>query len=67
MQNNKDNQQQSGSEQNPTLDKPGSQVADYGNTTGGSANISQQDQSKSDQQRESTSIPLRNDETIGNP
>ena len=69
MQDNKVKQQQQESgEQNPTLNNPGSKVADYGNTTGGSASdMAQQDQSRSNQQQEDSSIPLGNDETIGNP
>ncbi|HEX8316196.1 MAG TPA: hypothetical protein VF609_14440 [Flavisolibacter sp.] len=60
-------QQQDGQtgEQNPTLNSPGSQVADYGNPTGGSAAGSPQEGNQ--QQGASESIPLDNDETIGTP
>jgi hypothetical protein len=69
MQDNKDRQQQPQSgEQNPTLNNPGSKVADYGNTTGGSAaDRSQVDEARNKQDQESSDIPLGTDETIGTP
>ena len=67
MEENKNRQQQTdgSGEQNPTLNSPGSQVADYGNPTGGSAAGSPQEGNQ--QQGASESIPLGNDETIGTP
>ena len=59
--------QQSG-EQNPTLDSPGSQVADYGNPTGGSAvEGSQQNPSRSGNAQDEKGRSSANEETIGNP
>jgi hypothetical protein len=64
---NKQQEQQSG-EQNPTLDSPGSQVADYGNTTGGSAiEELEQKHGMSSNRQGNSSIPPDEDDTIGNP
>lgn len=67
MEDKKNNNQQTvqSGEQNPTLQQPGSQVADYGNPTGGSANKAEQD--KSGQQQDSGRGMEGNDQTIGNP
>jgi hypothetical protein len=64
---NKQQEQESG-EKNPTLDSPGSKVADYGNTTGGSANeeLEKKHGMTSDRQGNS-SIPPDEEETIGVP
>lgn len=64
---NAQNEQQQ-SDRNPTLDSPGSKVADYGNTTGGSANESLEEKHgmQSDRQGNS-SIPADDEETVGNP
>jgi hypothetical protein len=55
-------------EKNPTLDTPGTQVADYGNPTGGSGDDEgslQQDRPDVDKGRIE---PLKgNNETVGNP
>jgi hypothetical protein len=58
--------QQSQGEQNPTLNQPGTQVADYGNVTGGSANgnVEQEQQGRSNEQSGSRS---GNNDTMGNP
>jgi hypothetical protein len=55
-------------EQNPTLDSPGSQVADYGNPTGGSANeTAGQGQQGSNPQRGNSDAATEQNGTIGNP
>ena len=69
MEQNKDKQQEVESgDKNPTLDSPGSNVADYGNTTGGSATeeLEQKHGMNSDRQGNS-SIPVDEDDTIGIP
>jgi hypothetical protein len=59
-------QQPSVGEQNPTLNQPGTQVADYGNVTGGSANESvEQEQNSSNDERSGSST--KGNETMGNP
>ena len=72
MNDNKNQQQQNAGtgtgEQNPTLDSPGSQVADYGNTMGGSANENTgQSQQGSNPQRGNGNEAQENNDTIGNP
>jgi hypothetical protein len=59
-------EQQSQGEPNPTLNQPGTQVADYGNVTGGSAsgNVEQEQQGRSNEQSGSRS---GNNDTMGNP
>ena len=54
--------------QNPTLNNPGSKVADYGNPTGGSAteNTSQNKQGRNPQRGNASTEENTND-TIGNP
>ena len=68
--NDQKNQQQgtgNSGQQNPTLDSPGSQVADYGNTTGGTASeIPQQDKGTSNPQRGNSGEANESD-TVGNP
>lgn len=68
MENRDKQEEQKSGEQNPTLNSPGSQVADYGNTTGGSANeeLEHKHGMNSDRQGNS-SIPLDEDDTIGKP
>lgn len=58
--------QQSQGEQNPTLNQPGTKVADYGNVTGGSANVPVEEgqQGRSNEQGSSRS---GNNDTMGNP
>jgi hypothetical protein len=58
--------QQSQGEQNPTLNHPGTQVADYGNVTGGSANgnVEQEQQGRSNEQSGSRS---GNNDKMDNP
>lgn len=54
---------------NPTVDAPGSQVADYGNPTGGSADLDELERKhgmNSDRQGNS-SVPADAEETTGNP
>jgi hypothetical protein len=64
---NKPQEQQSG-EKNPTLDSPGSKVADYGNTTGGTANDElEQKHGMSSSRQGNSSIPSDEDETAGIP
>ena len=57
-------QQQAG--QNPTLNEPGAQVADYGNPTGGSA--TEDEQSGANPQRSEGGRGTESgNETLGNP
>ena len=68
MDNNKNNSQQpneSAGEQNPTLNSPGSKVADYGNPTGGASN-SQEVSGQSNEQDSNNERGGSND-TVGNP
>jgi hypothetical protein len=55
------NQQQTSGEQNPTLNQPGTSVADYGNVMGGSSDENAQQGHKSGTGRQDSN------ETIGNP
>lgn len=52
--------------QNPTLNQPGSQVADYGNPTGGSAN-EPADGGRQGGENRSGSAGEEGQETLGNP
>ena len=62
----KDEQQMQG--QNPTLNAPGSQVADYGNVEGGSGSDDAMSQRTTDKADRKNIEPLKgNEETIGNP
>jgi hypothetical protein len=65
MNNDKKQQEQTG-EQNPTLDTPGSQVADYGNSTGGSATDVGQTKEDNDPSA-NTDRSRPGEETIGTP
>ena len=58
--------QQSQGEKNPTLNQPGTKVADYGNVTGGAADgpVEQGQQDRSSEQESSRS---GNNDTMGNP
>ncbi|RYD71248.1 MAG: hypothetical protein EOP53_23995 [Sphingobacteriales bacterium] len=70
MNDNKNQQQQNegAGEQNPTLNNPGTKVADYGNSTGGSASDgSGLDQQQSNPQRGTENASEGNNDTIGNP
>lgn len=54
--------------QNPTLDTPGTQVADYGNPAGGSADEEAKPKPDTDKVDKSKIEPLKGgEETIGNP
>lgn len=57
--------QQSSGEQNPTLHQPGTQVADYGNVTGGSADVNVEVE-KSGENTGRSGGGAGND-TVGNP
>ena len=57
--------QQSGG-QNPTLNAPGSKVADYGNPEGGSGNNTVEEQGNSTPQVDER-ISGRQEDTVGNP
>ena len=64
----KEQNNQQSKNQNPTLNSPGSKVPDYGNTTGGAANEELERKHGKDSNRQgNSSIPLDEDETIGNP
>ncbi|HYO20853.1 MAG TPA: hypothetical protein VER36_00520 [Flavisolibacter sp.] len=67
MEDNKNREQQAGQsgEQNPTLNSPGSRVADYGNPTGGSAAGEQQEEGQG--RKNTENIPTGNSDTIGIP
>ena len=70
MNDNKNQQQQRDGtgEQNPTLNKPGSKVADYGNTTGGSASDgSNETREENNPQRGNANASEESNTTIGNP
>jgi len=71
MNDNKNQQQRSEGvgEQNPTLNNPGTKVADYGNPSGGSAteNNNQNQQQGSNPQRGNAGASQDSNETIGNP
>ncbi len=54
-------------EQNPTLNSPGSQVADYGNTTGGSGNDAPEQEECHQQRRQENADHSAKEETTGNP
>ena len=54
-------EQQTSGEQNPTLQQPGTSVADYGNVMGGSSDENAQQGHKTGTGRQDSS------ETIGNP
>ena len=58
--------QPSQGEQNPTLNQPGTKVADYGNVTGGSANVPVE-QGQQDRSGEQAGSRSGNDDTMGNP
>ena len=61
------NEQQMG-EQNPTLNAPGSKVADYGNVDGGSGNEEVEVKRKTDHADRTGIEPLKGGgETVGNP
>ena len=65
------NQQQDNNlqDQNPTLNSPGSKVADYGNPSGGSGSDTapQQQGNTETQQQQEGARGSGNNETIGNP
>jgi len=71
MNENKDQQQRNEGvgEQNPTLNNPGTKVADYGNPSGGSAteNNNQNQQQVSNPQRGNAGDSQDSNETIGSP
>ncbi|HEY0040667.1 MAG TPA: hypothetical protein VGB71_08395 [Flavisolibacter sp.] len=72
MENNKNQQQQQSDNtsegQNPTLNSPGSQVADYGNPTGGSASdTGGQQQSLEENPQQNANRASESNDTIGNP
>ena len=71
MNDNKNQQQRTEGvgDQNPTLNNPGTKVADYGNPSGGSATVdnSQNKQQDSNPQRGNADASQENNETIGNP
>ena len=71
MNDNKNQQQRTEGvgDQNPTLNNPGTKVADYGNPSGGSAteDNSQNQQQDSNPQRGNADASQENNETIGNP
>ena len=70
MNDNKNQQQRNEGvgEQNPTLNNPGTKVADYGNPTGGSAaDGSSEDQQQSNPQRGNENESQGSNDTIGNP
>ena len=54
-------------EQNPTLNNPGAKVADYGNSTGGSAVEDASQQQGSNPQRGNTGKEEDHNDTMGNP
>lgn len=66
MQDEKDTKQQGAGEKNPTLDQPGSQVADYGNPTGGSANDAASTENN-ERPGQSDSRGTDGQSTLGNP
>ncbi len=69
MQNDKNRQQQSGEQndvtqnQNPTLQDPGAAVADYGR----SGNLQGQEEGAQQGREGNSSIPMEEEDTIGNP
>jgi len=68
---NEKNQQQQDNqsgEQNPTLNSPGSKVADYGNPTGGSSVQDPQQSEEANSNRSgNTGTEAGNNVTVGNP
>lgn len=69
MQNNpKTKNEQQMSEQNPTLNAPGSQVADYGDVEGGEGTEDARSHRETDRADRRNTEPLRGDQqTAGNP
>lgn len=69
MENNKEKKdEQQMQEQNPTVNAPGSQVADYGNVEGGSGSDDARSQRTTDKTDRRNIEPLKGtEETLGNP
>ena len=70
MNDNRNQQQQDNTaqNQNPTLDAPGSKVADYGNPDGGSgSDTAGQQQEGTEENQQNAARASDNNETIGNP